>query len=190
MRLEGKVALVTGGASGIGKATVLAFAQAGARVIAADIDLERGSAVARAAEQEGLAVEFVSIDLSASDSIRACAAAVLERHPRLDILVNAAGFSIVEAFAANKPGYIDQVVAINLGGTLHLTQALLPGMIAAGRGKIVNVASDAGRVGSSGETAYAAAKGGVIAFTKSLAREVARHSINLAYPVITHTPHM
>ena len=95
MRLEGKVALITGGASGIGKATVLAFAQAGARVIAADIDLERGSAVARAAEQEGLAVEFVSIDLSASDSIRECAAAVLERHPRLDILVNAAGFSAV-----------------------------------------------------------------------------------------------
>jgi 2-hydroxycyclohexanecarboxyl-CoA dehydrogenase len=104
--------------------------------------------------------------------------------------VNAAGYSLVEAFAHNKPGYIDQVVAINLGGTLHLTQAVLPGLIAAGKGKIVNVASDAGRVGSSGETAYAAAKGGVIAFTKSLAREVARHSIcvNCVCPGPTDTP--
>jgi len=100
------------------------------------------------------------------------------------------GYSLVEAFAHNKPGYIDQVLAINLGGTLHLTQAVLPGLIAAGKGKIVNVASDAGRVGSSGETAYAAAKGGVIAFTKSLAREVARHSIcvNCVCPGPTDTP--
>lgn len=149
MKLEGKVALITGGASGIGKATVLGFARAGARVIGADIDMERGAAVAREAQAEGLAVEFVAIDLSSSDSIRKCAAEVLARYPRLDILVNAAGYSAVEAFAANKPGYIDQVVAINLGGTLHLTQALLPGLIASGKGKIVNVASDAGRVGSS-----------------------------------------
>jgi 2-hydroxycyclohexanecarboxyl-CoA dehydrogenase len=190
MRLEGKVALITGGSSGIGKATVLKFARAGAQVIGADIDMERGAAVAREAQGEGLAVEFVSIDLSSSDSIRKCAAEVLQRHPRLDILVNAAGFSLVDAFANNKADYIDRVVAINLGGTLHLTHALLPGLIAAGKSKIVNVASDAGRVGSSGETAYAAAKGGVIAFTKSLAREVARHSIcvNCVCPGPTDTP--
>jgi 2-hydroxycyclohexanecarboxyl-CoA dehydrogenase len=190
MRLEGKVALITGGSSGIGKATVLEFARAGAQVIGADIDMERGAAVAREAQGEGLAVEFVSIDLSSSDSIRKCAAEVLQRHPRLDILVNAAGFSLVDAFANNKADYIDRVVAINLGGTLHLTHALLPGLIAAGKSKIVNVASDAGRVGSSGETAYAAAKGGVIAFTKSLAREVARHSIcvNCVCPGPTDTP--
>jgi 2-hydroxycyclohexanecarboxyl-CoA dehydrogenase len=190
MRLEGKAALITGCASGIGKATVLAFAQAGARVIGADIDAERGAALAREAAGSGLAVEFAAVDLASSASIRACAAAVLGTHPRLDILVNAAGYSLVEAFANNKPGYIDQVLAINLGGTLHLTQALLPGLIAAGKGKIVNVASDAGRVGSSGETAYAAAKGGVIAFTKSLAREVARHSIcvNCVCPGPTDTP--
>ena len=132
-----------------------------------------------------------SIDLSASDldpGVRGGGSWSGIR--KVDILVNAAGFSMVEAFAANKPGYIDQVVAINLGGTLHLTQALLPGMIAAGESKIVNVASDAGRVGSSGETAYAAAKGGVIAFTKSLAREVARHSINVncVCPGPTDTP--
>jgi 2-hydroxycyclohexanecarboxyl-CoA dehydrogenase len=85
---------------------------------------------------------------------------------------------------------MERVIAINLGGTLHLTQALLPTMMAAGKGKIVNVSSDAGRVGSSGETPYAAAKGGVIAFTKSLAREVARYSINVncVCPGPTDTP--
>ena len=90
----------------------------------------------------------------------------------------------------NAPDYIDRVVAINLGAILHLTQALLPPMIAAGAGKIVSVSSDAGRVGSSGETVYAAAKGGVIAFTKSLAREVARYSINVncVCPGPTDTP--
>jgi 2-hydroxycyclohexanecarboxyl-CoA dehydrogenase len=190
MNLAGKVALITGSASGIGKATVLEFARAGAQVVGADIDAERGMAAAREAQAEGLAAAFVSIDLASSDSIRACAAQVLERRPRLDILVNAAGYSVVEAFASNQPRYIEQVVAINLIGTLHLTQAVLPAMIAAGKGKIVNVASDAGRVGSSGETAYAAAKGGVIAFTKSLAREVARFSINVncVCPGPTDTP--
>ncbi len=85
---------------------------------------------------------------------------------------------------------MERVIAINLNGTLHLTQALLPAMMAAGKGKIVNISSDAGRVGSSGETTYAAAKGGVIAFTKSLAREVARHSINVncVCPGPTDTP--
>jgi 2-hydroxycyclohexanecarboxyl-CoA dehydrogenase len=90
----------------------------------------------------------------------------------------------------NPADTMDRVIAINLGGPVHLTQALLPPMIAAGGGRIVNIASDAGRVGSSGETVYAAAKGGVIAFTKSLAREVARHSINVncVCPGPTDTP--
>jgi 2-hydroxycyclohexanecarboxyl-CoA dehydrogenase len=190
MRLNGKAALITGCAPGIGKATVMEFARAGAHVIGADIDAEKGGATAKEAQAAGLSAEFVQIDLGSSDSIRQCAEQVIARHPRLDILVNAAGYSVVEAFASNKPDYINKVVAINLGGTLHLTQALLPALIAAGKGKIVNVASDAGRVGSSGETAYAAAKGGVIAFTKSLAREVARHSINVncVCPGPTKTP--
>ncbi len=190
MKLDGKVALVTGCASGIGKATMEEFVRCGAHVIGADIDAEKGAAATREASNGGQPVEFVTVDLSSSDSVRRCAADVIARHPRLDILVNAAGYSVVGAFADNKPDYIDRVLAINLGGTIHLTQALLPAMIAAGKGKIVNVASDAGRVGSSGETAYAASKGGVIAFTKSLAREVARHSINVncVCPGPTATP--
>lgn len=188
MHLDGKTALVTGGASGIGKATVLELARCGARVICADINA--AGAEKLKLEAGNLPVEFVQIDLADPASTRRCAAEVIARHPRIDILVNAAGWNDIQPFMENQPDYMDRVLAINLGGTLHLTQALLPAMIAAGGGKIVNVSSDAGRVGSSGETTYAAAKGGVIAFTKSLAREVARHSINVncVCPGPTDTP--
>jgi 2-hydroxycyclohexanecarboxyl-CoA dehydrogenase len=188
MRLDGKTALVTGGASGIGRATVLELARCGAHVICADINAERGAEVAR--EAGGTAVEFASVDLADQASARRCAAEVLGQHSRVDVLVNAAGWNDIQPFMENKPDYMDRVLAINLGGMLHLTQALLPPMIAANGGKIVNVSSDAGRVGSSGETTYAAAKGGVIAFTKSLAREVARYGINVncVAPGLVDTP--
>jgi 2-hydroxycyclohexanecarboxyl-CoA dehydrogenase len=190
MRLDGKTAFVTGGASGIGKATVLELARCGATVICADVDSEKGAQVAQDARDAGLAVAFVRIDLADLGSIRRCVDQVMSAHPSVDILVNAAGWNDIQAFVENAPDYMDRVVAINLGGTLHLTRALLPGMIAAGGGRIVNVSSDAGRVGSSGETTYAAAKGGVIAFTKSLAREVARYGINVncVCPGPTDTP--
>ena len=188
MNFTGKTALITGGASGIGKATVMEFARCGARVICADIDAAKGADLVK--EAGNLAVEFVAIDLADPVSVRRCAAEVLDRYGRVDILVNAAGWNDIQPFLQNAPDYIDRVLAVNLGGLLHLTQALLPAMVAASKGKIVNVSSDAGRVGSSGETAYAAAKGGVIAFTKSLAREVARYSINVncVCPGPTDTP--
>jgi 2-hydroxycyclohexanecarboxyl-CoA dehydrogenase len=190
MKLDGKTALVTGGASGIGKATVMELARCGATVICADVNVEKGAEAAKEAAKINYVVEFAAIDLGDSGSIRRCAGELLKRHPRVDILVNAAGWNDIQPFVENPPDYMDRVIAINLGGTLHLTQALLPSMIAAGKGKIINVSSDAGRVGSSGETAYAAAKGGVIAFTKSLAREVARYSINVncVCPGPTDTP--
>jgi 2-hydroxycyclohexanecarboxyl-CoA dehydrogenase len=188
MQLEGKTALVTGGASGIGKATVLEFARCGAQVICADIDAAKAAEVLK--EMGNPRVDFVAVDLSDPISTRRCAAEALKRHPRLDILVNAAGWNDIQPFVENSPDYMERVIAINLSGPLHLTQALLPAMIAAAKGKIVNVSSDAGRVGSTGETTYAAAKGGVIAFTKSLAREVARYSINVncVCPGPTDTP--
>jgi len=190
MRLEGKIALVTGGASGIGRATVLELARCGARVICADVNQQKGAELAREAADGKLAVEAVGIDLSDPASARNCASEVLARHPRVDVLVNGAGFGDIQPYMQNEPGYMDRVIAINLGGVVHLTQALLPPMIAANGGRIVNIASDAGRVGSGGETVYAAAKGGVIAFTKSLAREVARYSINVncVCPGPTDTP--
>ena len=188
MNFTGKTTLITGGASGIGKATVMEFARCGARVICADIDAAKGADMVK--EAGNLAVEFVAIDLADPVSVRRCAAEVLDRYGRVDILVNAAGWNDIQPFLQNAPDYMDRVLAVNLGGLLHLTQALLPAMVAASKGKIVNVSSDAGRVGSSGETAYAAAKGGVIAFTKSLAREVARYSINVncVCPGPTDTP--
>lgn len=190
MKLDGQVALVTGGASGIGKATVMELARCGATVICADVDEKKGAEVEQEAKRTNFTVEYVPIDLADKANIRSTAAAVLAKHPRIDILVNAAGWNDIQPFIENAPDYMERVIAINLGGTLHLTQALLPAMIAAGKGKIVNVSSDAGRVGSSGETTYAAAKGGVIAFTKSLAREVARNQINVncVCPGPTDTP--
>jgi len=190
MKLDGQTALITGGASGIGKATVMEFARCGATVICADVNETKGAQLRKEAAETNLSVEFIAIDLADSSSVRRCAAEVLQRHPRIDILVNAAGWNDIQPFMENPPDYMDRVIAINLGGMMHLTQALLPAMIAAGKGKIVNVSSDAGRVGSSGETTYAAAKGGVIAFTKSLAREMARHSINVncVCPGPTDTP--
>jgi 2-hydroxycyclohexanecarboxyl-CoA dehydrogenase len=190
MKLGGRIALVTGGASGIGKATVLELARCGAAVICADVDSEKSAEVMREARDAGFSVTVAQVDLADPASIRRCADQVTRAHPRIDILVNAAGWNDIQPFVENTPAYMDRVMAVNLGGTLHLTRALLPGMIAAGGGRIVNISSDAGRVGSSGETTYAAAKGGVIAFTKSLAREVARHSINVncVCPGPTDTP--
>ncbi len=190
MDFDGKIAVVTGGASGIGRATVMALARGGARVICADINATAGRALAEEARRDKLEIEYEPIDMTDAASVRRCAAAVAARHPRLDILVNGAGFSVIHPFAETPPDYLDKVIAGNLTGALHLTQALLPAIIAAGQGRIVNVASDAGRVGSSGETAYAAAKGGMIAFTKSLAREVARQGIcvNCVCPGPTDTP--
>ena len=190
MRFDNKIALVTGGASGIGKATVMEFARCGAIVICADVDEKKAAEVVNEAKQSNFSVEYLPINLAESASIRRSAASILTRHPRIDILVNAAGWNDIQPFVENPPDYMERVIAINLTGTLHLTQALLPAMMAAGKGKIVNISSDAGRVGSSGETTYAAAKGGVIAFTKSLAREVARNSINVncVCPGPTDTP--
>jgi len=190
MKLDGKTALITGGASGIGRATVMEFARCGATVICADIDEKKGADLVQEAGAAKLKLDYAAVNLADPGSISRCIANVLMRHPRIDILVNAAGWGEMQAFVENKPDYIDRLIAINLGGPVHLTQALLPTMIAAGKGKIVSVASDAGRVGSTGETVYAAAKGGVIAFTKSLAREVARYAINVncVCPGPTATP--
>jgi 2-hydroxycyclohexanecarboxyl-CoA dehydrogenase len=190
MEMHDRSMIVTGGASGIGKATALLLAREGGRVFVGDIDEVGGQAVAANAAAEGLAVEFLPLDLTKPDSIAGFAAAVQQRAERVDGLVNAAGWDRIQPFMENPPEMWDQLIAINLLGAVRLTRAVLPPMIEARTGKIVNISSDAGRVGSMGETVYAAAKGGLIAFTKSLARELARHRINVncVCPGPTDTP--
>jgi 2-hydroxycyclohexanecarboxyl-CoA dehydrogenase len=189
MELSGQTVLITGGASGIGRATVLEFARQGARILLADIDEPRAAEVAAEANKAGGRVETLQLDLADMDSVATCAAEATRRVGRLDVLVNAAGWDRIQPFIDNTPEFIDKVLKINLQGPIRLTQGLLRPMIEANRGKIVSVSSDAGRVGSLGETTYAAAKGGIIAFSKSLAREVARFKItvNVVCPGPTDT---
>jgi 2-hydroxycyclohexanecarboxyl-CoA dehydrogenase len=189
-KLDGKWAVVTGGASGIGRATVLELARAGAQVIIADRDEKNAAAVKAEARAQGWKVEFVTMDLTDPASIDRFADRALESAGRIDILVNAAGWGKTEPFVENRTEFWDQVMAINLIGPIRLTRRLLPKMFEARAGRVVNVASDAGRVGSLGETVYSAAKGGLIAFTKALAREAARYSVNVncVCPGPTDTP--
>jgi 2-hydroxycyclohexanecarboxyl-CoA dehydrogenase len=190
MEMQDRTVVVTGGASGIGKATALLLAREGARVFVGDRDEAGGRAVAVEAAGEGLALEFLPIDLAESATIADFAAAVHARVARVDGLVNGAGWDRIQPFLENPPEMWDQLIQINLLGAVRLTRALLTPMVEARAGKIVNISSDAGRVGSMGETVYAAAKGGLIAFTKSLARELARYRINVncVCPGPTDTP--
>jgi 2-hydroxycyclohexanecarboxyl-CoA dehydrogenase len=172
------VAVVTGAASGIGRATALHLARDGYEVAAADL--------AEIPDRTGFAV-----DVSDTDEVGAFADEVLSRLGAPEVVVNCAGWDETRPFVDTDPAFWDRVVRINYLGVVAVTHAFLAPMIDAGLGgRIVNVASDAGRVGSSGETVYAGAKGGVIAFTKSVAREMARHRItaNVVCPGPTDTP--
>lgn len=190
MRFDEKVVLVTGGASGIGKATVEAFAQLGAEVLVADVDDRGGEAVAAAVRAAGGRAEAVRLDVTDVASVQACRDRVLSSRGRLDVLANVAGWGHIQPFVENDDAFIDRVMALNLRGPIEMARAFLPSMIARKGGRIVNVSSDAGRVGSLGEAVYSAAKGGVIAFTKALAREGARHGVlvNCVCPGPTDTP--
>ncbi len=190
MQLPGKLAVVTGAASGIGRATAHALARAGARILAADVDESGGEETCSAIRQAGGKAEFAPVDVTDDDSIRALADGVIARGAAPQIIINAAGWDRVDPFLDNSDEFIERIVRLNFLGTMKVAKAFLPAMVEAGSGKIVNVASDAGRVGSSGETVYAGSKGGVIAFTKSLAREMAPHGVcvNCVCPGPTDTP--
>lgn len=190
MKFTSKTILVTGGASGIGFATCRAFSDAGGRVVLTDVDSTRGDAAAAELRGAGGDVHFRTLDVTDRASAEALAARVEADFGGLDVLVNAAGWDVVEPFMDNTPEYWAKIVTLNFMGPVQVTRALLPLMIAGGSGRIVNVGSDAGRVGSFGETVYAGAKGGVIAFTKSLAREMVRKRVrvNCVCPGPTDTP--
>jgi 2-hydroxycyclohexanecarboxyl-CoA dehydrogenase len=190
MDMYHRTVIVTGGASGIGKAAAFLLSREGARVIIGDIDEAGGRAAVDEAAAERLAIDYLPLDLTAKASIDDFVSAVHKRVARADGLVNSAGWDQIQPFLENPPEMWDRIIAINLMGAVRLTRGLLTPMVEAGSGKIVNISSDAGRVGSMGETVYAAAKGGLIAFTKSLARELARYRINVncVCPGPTDTP--
>jgi 2-hydroxycyclohexanecarboxyl-CoA dehydrogenase len=192
MEFEHRTALITGSASGIGRATAQAFAQGGAKVLLADIDEANGAKAAAELRAGGFQAEYLQVDLTASASIDALASRVMERFGAPDVIVNGAGWGKTHPFWEGTPDLWERVIALNFVGPMRLTKALLPAMIERRSGRIVNVASDAGRVGSLGETVYSGAKGGLIAFTKALAREVARYQINVncVCPGPTDTPLM
>ncbi len=190
MSFKDKIAVVTGAASGIGLATAHALASEGAKVIVADINAEKGEAAVAAIRGKGFKAEFFGVDLTSEASVSSFAEAVQSKVGAVDILVNGAGWGQTQPFWETTPDLWERVIGLNFVGPMRLVKALLPKMMERGSGKIVNIASDAGRVGSLGETVYSGAKGGLIAFTKSLARETARYGINVncVCPGPTETP--
>jgi 2-hydroxycyclohexanecarboxyl-CoA dehydrogenase len=175
-RMDGKIAIVTGAGRGIGRGIAEKLAAEGATVVATDVD---EATAAQTAAAVGLGALGLAADVASRASVDAMVATVREHFGRIDVLVNNAGWDKVGPFVDSDPADWDKIIAINLYGVLHTSKAVLPVMVEQGHGRVVNLASDAGRVGSSGEAVYSAAKGGVIAFTKTAAREMARHGIGV-----------
>jgi 2-hydroxycyclohexanecarboxyl-CoA dehydrogenase len=173
--LTDKIAIVTGGGQGIGRAIAEKLAAEGATVVVTDLVGQNASQTA-----DGLpGAVAIGVDVTDRQAVQAMADQVVQLLGRIDVLVNNAGWDKASPFVDSEPGDWDRAIAVNLYGVLHTCKAVLPIMAAQGSGAVVNLGSDAGRVGSSGEAVYSAAKGGVIAFTKSLAREMARHQVRV-----------
>lgn len=181
--MDKRVAFVTGGGSGLGRAICLRLAADRFGVAVADIDAAAATAVAEEIEASGGSSAPLTCDVTDYDAVSGAARQAGERLGGVDALVNNAGFDIPGLFLAGDPASWERLLAVNLAGVLVCTHVLAPAIAVRARetgyGRIVNIASDAGRVGSLGEAVYSAAKGGVIAFSKSMARELARDKINV-----------
>ncbi len=178
-RFQDKTVVVTGGGGGIGGATCRRFGAEGARVAVFDLKLDAAETVAAAIRAEGGRAQAFLCDITDRDSVNAAVAATEAQLGPIDVLVNNAGWDVFKPFTKTEPVQWDRLIAINLTGALHMHHAVLPGMAARKQGRIVNISSDAARVGSSGEAVYAACKGGLVAFSKTIAREHARHGITV-----------
>jgi len=179
MRLPDKVAIVTGGASGLGRGIALALAREGARVAVVDLNEAGARDTVEAIAKDGGQAAAWRADISDKARIDLVVAEVIARWGTVDILVNNAGLDRVGPFVSSSEAEWDLILRVNLKGPIVCTRAVLDEMTRKGYGKIINIASDAGRVGSTGEAVYSAAKGGIIAFTKTIARETARHRLNV-----------
>ena len=188
--LTGKTAFVTGAGSGIGRAIARRLGSAGARVAVADINLGGAQQTEQLVRADGAEALAVLVDITQFDAVQAAVRRTRETLGPVGILVNNAGWDRIEPFTQNSPELWDKVISINLKGPIHCCRAVLDDMIAAGAGKIVSISSYAARVGSTGEAVYAACKGGIIALSKTLARELARHriNVNVVCPGPTDTP--
>ena len=188
-RFESKTVVVTGGGGGIGGATCRRFAREGAKVAVYDMNLDAAEKVAAAIRDEGGQAQAFRCDITDRASVDKAVEATQQGLGPIDVLVNNAGWDVFKPFTKTEPAQWDKLIAINLTGALHMHHAVLPGMAARKAGRIVNIASDAARVGSSGEAVYAACKGGLVAFSKTIAREHARHgvTVNVVCPGPTDT---
>lgn len=186
--LQGKRVILTGGASGIGRATALRLAEEGCIVGVLDLDEAGAQETARMAPAGQ--IHAYRADISERDQVEAAVAAFEAAHGPTEGLANVAGWDVPIAFLETDRAFWDKVIRINLYGPLVMHHVVVAGMARRGSGRVVNVASDAGRVGSSGEAVYSACKGGIIAFTKTLARELARQGVtlNTLCPGPTETP--
>lgn len=187
--LNSKRAIVTGGGSGIGRQVCKRFGEEGVEVGVFDMNADGAAETVKMITDAGGKASAHIVDITDRAAVDAGVAAFEAGGP-IDILVNNAGWDLIKPFLDTDVDLWKKVIDINLYGPLHMHHAVLPGMVANGKGRIVNIASDAGRVGSSGEAVYSACKGGIIAFTKTVARELARKGIqlNAVSPGPTDTP--
>ena len=177
--LEHKVVIVTGGAGGIGAALCARFAAEGAVVAVFDLDGAAGEEVAAGVRAGGGTARAYAVDIADGARVSAAVAQAEQELGTIDVLVNNAGWDRASRFLDSDAALWQKIVAVNLMGPLNMHHAVLKGMSARGHGRVVNISSDAGRVGSSGESVYSACKGGIIAFSKTMARELARKHINI-----------
>lgn len=188
-RFEDKTIIVTGGGGGIGGATCLRLAAEGAKLAVFDRDLAAAEKTVAAVQAAGGKAAAFACDITDRAAVDAAVAATEAQLGPVDVLVNNAGWDVFKPFTKTVPAEWAKLIDINLTGALHMHHAVLPGMVARKAGRIVNISSDAARAGSSGEAVYAACKGGLVAFSKTIAREHARHGItaNVVCPGPTDT---